>query len=71
MFLRAIVGVPFYVIPYRVNLFKSLYITRLTVGRLGDLLVMESHVYTLYIYLYIFIYFTPFGKYPYIFICII
>ena len=55
MFSRVVVGVSFSVIPYRVNLFKSLYIILLAVGRLRDLYFMESYVYTLYIYIYLYI----------------
>ena len=50
-FSRVVVGASFSVIPYRVNLFKSLYITPSAVGRLRGLHAMESHVYTLYIYI--------------------
>ena len=55
MFFRIVVDASFSVIPYRVNLFKSLYITPSAVGRLRGLHAIESYVYTLYIYIYLYI----------------
>ena len=52
MFSRAIVGASFSVIPFRVNLFKSLYITLSAVECLHGIHSIETHVYTLYIYIY-------------------
>ena len=54
-FLRVVVDVSFSVIPFRVNLFKPLYITSSAVERLRGLHAMESHIYTLYIYIYLYI----------------